>query len=262
MKIMQSMQPGILRVIILMSLVLCGGIALAQSEQRTRRSTRTNIASSSAVAGAHALVAAGTTSVSQETSISARASRMHAVNEAEEIASATTTTALASDGDLLIGYKLAEPGGYYDFDGSTLSWHQPASSDTHYLAVTVQDAGDKRVIPGCKVAATLTDASGKDTSVTLQETWDPHFRHYGSNVAAPSTHSTGTLLVKVEPPSVRRRDKALGAFFTSAATHTFRNVDLSTASLGIRAPKSEEPESPIWPKGRRPFSPPVRQPGR
>jgi hypothetical protein len=179
-----------------------------------------------------------------------------ATDEIAQAQRAVKETASAGSGDIRIGYVLQAPSGYYDFDGTTLSWKRPALTDTHYLAVTVQDAGNKWHLAGCKVTATLSAGKAPDTSVTLAETWDPAFRHYGSNISAPPGATTGSLVIKAEPPLMRRRDKVLGAFFTNSATATFSNVDLSTSTLNTDA-QTSGPDKPVWPAGRRQFAAPT-----
>ncbi len=158
--------------------------------------------------------------------------------------------------DVRVGYGLGAPVAYYDFDGTTLSWKEPVLQDTHYLFITLQDAASEQVLPGCKVTAVITDGSGKDvsTSVTLHETWDPKFRHYGSNVSVPETATTGTITIKAQPPVYRRRDQLLGAFFSAPLTATFANANLSTESLPRMEIGNVQDQKIIWPEGRRPYS--------
>lgn len=229
----------------------------AQTESpRARRSSHaTPTATLSTTVAVSARSRTDQTSTSAAATSSTRATRMKPTDEMEEAEQASRYFEIAADADLRIGYALTAPTGYYDFDGSMLSWRKPSATDTHYLAVIVQDAGNRWLLGGCKVSATLTDSRGKDTSLTLTETWDPQFRHYGTNLSA-ADGTTGTLAVKVDPPLHRRRDKVAGAFFTNAASVSFKNVDLSTSTLTARQESAMEPEAPIWPAGRRPYAPP------
>jgi hypothetical protein len=239
------------------TLALLTASAFAQTETRSHRAARPANSTSSTSPQTPARAVAGPAvaiSNTPQASSSATSATLPTTSEADALdqnIKESTTTA-----DLRIGYSLSAPSGYYNFDGSTLSWAVPAPADTHYLGVTVQDARNKWHLPGCKVSATITDSTKADTSITLQETWDPNFRHYGSNISIPPAATTGTLAIKVEPGTMRRRDKVLGAFFTSAATATFTNVDLSTATLS-KSTTQVEPERPIWPTGRRPYTTPI-----
>lgn len=252
-----------LRFLSIFLMILTVPCAFSQTEStRVRRSARSAAVATTTVnaAAAHpdngVATASSTSSSAIPVTTGTRSARVQPVNEVEQVESRLTSSTVTTDGDLRIGYGLSAPAGYYDFDGSTLAWRKPAATDTHYLAVTVQDAGNKWLLGACKVSATLTDSKGKDTSITLTETWDPAFRHYGSNIAAPSGASTGSLSIKVEPPAMRRRDKVLGAFFTNTTTAAFTGVDLTTATLQADK-QSIEPEQPVWPSGRRPFVPPT-----
>lgn len=243
-------------IVVLCALLFCAH-SFGQIEQpRARRSTRAaaSVAVATTVTASARAYIAHTSATAAVTS-SARSARLQPVNELDEVERSMRFFETAADGDLRIGYALSAASGYYDFDGNSLAWRKPAATDTHYLAVAVQDAGTHWLLTGCKVSATLTDSRGKDTSLTLTETWDPHFRHYGTNLNSGTDGTTASLTVKVEPAALRRRDKVLGAFFIAAATAKFASIDLSTSTLSKHEDGEAEPEKPIWPAGRRPYTP-------
>jgi hypothetical protein len=188
-----------------------------------------------------------------------------ALCEADEIKSCAREVSLDDKDEIAAGYALEKPAPSYDFDGSNLTWRQPAENDTHYLLVTLQDTISSHTLPGCKVLATVTDGTGKDavSSVTLAEMWDKRFRHYGLNLALPPAMTTGTLTLSFDPPGWKRRGRNEGTFMVKPVSFKFTNVDFTTATLTgfetLPAPKPDE--KIVWPKGRRPFLDPTPYPG-
>ncbi len=184
------------------------------------------------------------------------------VNEAENIARSMDALTTVPGTDLLVGYQLGAPAGWYQLEGSTLVWHEPSPSDTHRITVTVQDAGDLRVIPNAKVQASFSDTAGKSigTTQTLNFLWDTDFYHYELNVALPDDTATATLHLRIDPPSFRRHHQVLGAFFAQTARHTFESV---------KVPKSVKPKPKpgvpttrgLFSEGRRPYAEPTPYPG-
>lgn len=233
----------------------------ADAQQRRRSesgsTTRSAQLKTTATKAASGKAAAATElSDNEARSTSPRAMAMQELDENSIIRQSRRDSKIHEGADVRIGYGLAAPAPYYNFDGTTLSWREPNFHHTHYLFVTIQDAANGQVLPGCKVSATVTDGSGKDapTSVTLHETWDPKLRHYGENVSIPETATTGTLTIRIQPPVYRRRDQLLGAFFSSPVTTTFPEVDLTTNSLTNVEIGNKQEQKVIWPEGRRPYS--------
>jgi len=207
-------------------------------------------------AGALSKSAATGTAKGDQASTSARALLMQDAPTSSVLAAAVREWKLEQQPDIRVGYGFTGPSPYYDFDGSTLAWKEPLMQNSHYLVVALHDAATGREIHGCKVTATVADGTGKDvpTSVTLEETWDAYYPHYGANVSLQPTLTTGTITVKASPPVMRRRDQVLGAFFASPLTTTFSNVDLSTATLPQISTVHEKEPKAIWPAGRRPYT--------
>jgi hypothetical protein len=231
-----------------------------ESQSRTRRAQRDSRPSpepAQAYSKSQPLGVAVTEMESSETPTSAC--------ESAAIKAAVRSSQLDENGEIAVGFSLEAPSPAYDFDGSNLTWRQPADLDTHYLLVTMQDAVSSHTLPGSKVVATLTDGTGKDavSSATLPEMWDPRFRHYGINVNLPATMTTGVLSITCDPPNWRRRGRKDGAFFVKQASFKFADVDFTTSSLTrFEPPDSAKPEEKIvWPKGRRQFVEPTPYPG-
>lgn len=189
--------------------------------------------------------------------------RLTPANEAAAIVRHMDALTTVPGTDLLIGYRLSPPAGWYQLEGTTLVWHEPSPADTHKLTITVQDAADLRIIPYSKVTASFAGPTGGagQTTHTLNFLWDPEYYSYGLNISLPEDARSVDLHVKVEAPTFRRRDQVLGAFFAHSVSHTFS---------GIIVPASVKPEpSPgvpttrgLFPKGRRPYAEPTPYPGQ
>jgi len=228
-----------------------------------------------------------------------RATNMPAVRGLAAVALFHPVYQADMDSDVRVGVMFTSPTAYYDFDGKTLSWQQPPEHATLYMMAVAQDLVTGEFLPGCTVTAQCIGDKGHPvgTSVTLKETWDPRFSHYGENVSFPDGTSSVTINLTVEPPKERRRDLVLGNFFTKPVELKFQGVDVTTATAAkiaaevmsanqttasqeaasvagsnskarsekYRLPKRADQQGgkPIdWPAGRRPYVEPTPYPGQ
>ena len=130
-------------------------------------------------------------------------------------------------GDYLIGYAVEDAEGMYVMEGGALVWHNPTDENAH-LEIVVQDAADKRFIPGLAVYATLVDRQGKEIGTHRQPfLWHPWLFHYGRNWALPGDGEY-TLRVRVEAPDFMRHDKENGRRYEQSVQVEFRNVRIET----------------------------------
>lgn len=188
--------------------------------------------------------------------------RLIPADEAAAITKSMDSLTSVPGTDLLLGYRLSPPAGWYQIEGSTLIWHEPSPSDTHKLTVTVQDAADLRIVPSAKVQVSFSDPSGKavGTTQSLNFLWDPEFYQYAMNVTLPGESKTLNLHLKVEPPTFRRHDEVLGAFLAQPVSWTF-------PSIQVPAPVKPEPKPGVpttrglFSEGRRPYAEPTPYPG-
>jgi hypothetical protein len=130
-------------------------------------------------------------------------------------------------GDFLIGYAVEHAEGLYVMEGGRLVWHNPTNENAH-LEIVVQDASDKRFIPGLTVHATLIDGSGREVGTHRQPfLWHPWLFHYGLNWVVPGDGEY-TLRMQVEAPDFMRHDKENGKRYAQPVKVEFRNVKTRT----------------------------------
>jgi hypothetical protein len=129
-------------------------------------------------------------------------------------------------GDYLIGYAVENAEGMYSMEGGRLVWHNPTDENAH-LEVVVQDAADKRFIPGLTVYVTLIDGSGELGTHLQPFLWHPWLFHYGLNWKLPADGEY-TLRIRVDAPDFMRHDKENGRRYEQAVQVEFRNVRIKT----------------------------------
>lgn len=130
-------------------------------------------------------------------------------------------------GDFLIGYAVEDAEGMYHMQRGQLVWHNPTDENAH-LEIVVQDAADKRFIPGLTVYVTLIDGSGKEVGTHVQPfLWHPWLFHYGRNWKVPGDGEY-TLRVRVDAPDFMRHDKENGRRYQQSVQVEFRNVRIKT----------------------------------
>jgi len=131
------------------------------------------------------------------------------------------------EGDLLIGYNIDEPKGWYEMRGNNLEWVEPQQGQTNHFEIVLRDAEDKRIVPNAKVRVTITDANGNEVdSQNLTFLWHPDFYHYGANIKVPSSGNY-TVKVHIDPPDFGRHDKDRGKRFTQSVDVTFTGVQIT-----------------------------------
>lgn len=145
----------------------------------------------------------------------------------EEMTESEAHGAAQQAGDYLIGYAVEDAEGMYMMEGGQLVWHNPTDENAH-LEIVVQDAADKRFIPGLTVYATLAGPQGNDVGTHLQPfLWHPWLFHYGRNWTLPGDGEY-TLRVKVDAPDFMRHDKENGRRYEQSVQVEFRNVRIKT----------------------------------
>ncbi len=181
-------------------------------------------------------------------------------DENRNIASAMKGLDAGTTGGVRIGYSLSAARGWYVWQGGALMWRDPLVGETHHLAVSVQDAQDRRIIPGCRVTASFTDVQGRNigTSTPLAFTWGDDFHRYAANIALPPGISRARLGVRVEPPEFPRLGRPDGHSFTLPVSVSFADLEIpAPASL----PGPGYKPRPAFPAGRHPAVTPTPYPG-
>lgn len=129
--------------------------------------------------------------------------------------------------DYIIGYAVEDAEGMYHPKDGNLVWHNPTDENAH-LEIVVQDARDKRFIPGLEVQATLIDESGREIGTHRQPfLWHPWLYHYGRNWKLPGDGEY-TLRVRVEAPDFMRHDKTNGKRYAKPVEVEFQGVRIKT----------------------------------
>jgi hypothetical protein len=172
-------------------------------------------------------------------------------DENRAIASAMKGMDAATTGGVRIGYAFSAAQGWYVWQGGALMWRDPVAGETHHLAVTVQDAQDRRTIPGCRVTASFTDPQGRSvaTSSPLAFTWGDDFHRYAANVSLPAGTSRIRLTLRVEPPEFPRTGRPDGPAFTAPVSVSFADAEIPAPSV---APAPGYKPRPVFPAGRHP----------
>jgi len=164
---------------------------------------------------------------------------------------------------LAVELDFSSPTGYYEYDGSTLSWRVPGNKDTHYMRVRLFDTLSSTSISGSTVTVAFTTDRGKilGTSATLRETWDQQDPHYGGNVFIPDDQTSGNVVIKADPAKGLRLGRDVGDFFTKTITVTFPAVDFKPGAAPVPEMLTTGPQKVEWPEGRRPYATPTPYPG-
>lgn len=235
-----------------------------------------SIASSNSPTGAPVAAAGGSDSPTTASSGALHVGRLTRADEPAAIDRLYSGLENTTATDVRTGWRIEPPTGWYESgDGGTLVWHEPATGETAFLSVVVQDAADLRSIPGCRVSASLYDAAGKEvvSTTTLPVLWDPAVYVYGINVALPtvlaplaglgtsSVGTTVTLALRVEAPTFRRRDQAVGAFFTQAINRIIPGVTVPPTPVVSARDAAKPAARGIFASGRRPYAQPTPYPG-
>lgn len=126
-------------------------------------------------------------------------------------------------GDFLVGYAVRAPEGYYSFEHSKTTWHEPEKEKVH-LAILPRDAETNHVVPELTMHASLLDAQGgRVAAKALEFFWDARGGHYGADVAVPKSGAY-VLQVHVYPPTFNRMGKDNDTRYIQGADVTFENV--------------------------------------
>lgn len=172
-------------------------------------------------------------------------------------------TTVSREMKIAVDLDLKAPQSYYEFDGKTLSWREPASNDSHYLMATVRDVVSSHPMTASSVKAVITSLNGKmiGTTTTLHETWDKDQIHYGANIRLTDAQTSGDVSIVIEPAKGRRLGRNIGDFFTKPVTAEFEKVDFTRKSDVEDAKPDTKPVKVDWPNGRRPYIKPTPYPG-
>ncbi len=172
-------------------------------------------------------------------------------------------TTVSQTAKLAVELDFTPPTGYYEFDGSTLSWRVPGNKDTQYMRVRLLDTLSSTSLAGSSVTVVFTTDKGKaiGTSTTLSETWDQQDPHYGGNINIPDEQTSGNVLIKAQPAKGRRLGRDVGDFFTKDVTVIFTGVDFTPVSVPQPETLTTGPQKVEWPEGRRPYATPTPYPG-
>lgn len=250
-------QPCTWLIAVVSGCLLCASFCFAEPESAPRKtkSARSKTPRTTVTMETHA-------QGDNSTNSQAFLAKGRSVNQAAAIEESMTSLVNVADSRVRVGYRIREASAWYEFKGGTLSWREPLASETHFLQVSVQDAADRRVFPGCKVIAGIADAKGKEivTSTTLTFLWDPDFYFYGANVAIPGGAKDVSLNIRVDPPEFGRTGKTAGAFFVHPVSYSWKIAEIAT-SAKPKALEKKQTESIEFGKGRHPVVSPTPYPG-
>jgi hypothetical protein len=204
-------------------------------------------------------VGADSPALKPEEAASGRGRALHAgilepAREADEIESAMKGLKTIPGTDIRVGCHLGGVASWYEMRSGVLSWREPASAETNHVMITVQDASDRRTVPGCKVSVAIADGKGREivTTTPLRMLWNRGFYYYGGNVSLPEKADTVRVSVRIEPPDFSRRDKELGAFFSDAVETSWHDVEVLDRLESANGASARSPHKGSFPPGRHP----------
>ncbi len=140
-------------------------------------------------------------------------------------------------GDYIITVACEEAEGMYEPDGEgDLKWHPPAKGDNQHVEVVVQDAHDRRFIPGLEIVCRVIALDGDEVGEKKQPfLWHPFLYHYGANWQIPK-EGEYMFDLDIKRPAFMRHDEVHGERYKADVS-----VQLGPLSLepGIKPHGSE-----------------------